>query len=134
MKIIQFIILLMFSSPGWSCVCEEISDGTAFREAKSVLIVQITSTEFKERVEERSMDYVSAKFKVIEVIKGKPGKLNEIRTLKSICELPLVAGELYIIFSRGSKYESINTCTNSSWINLKRDKERIDVVRGLGRR
>lgn len=130
MRFFTVVILMLLASPSWGCECHKLSDAEAFEQATSVFIVQITSTELTEVTDNRAFNYVSAKFRVIETLKGEPGKLKELRSEKGVCELPLVAGELYLIFSDASDYELLNACSSSRWLEKSRnDRESTPLFR-----
>ena len=124
MRTLIVMILLLLSTPSWSCGCNKLSDAEAFEQATSVVIVQITSTELTEVTEKRAFNYVSAKFRVIQTLKGELDKLKELRSEKGVCEFPLLAGERYIVFSTANDstdYQLLNACTSSRWLEKSRN-------------
>ena len=121
MRSIIVVILMLFASPSWSCVCHKLSDAEAFEQAASVLIVRIISTELIEVTGERELNYVSAKFRVIEALKGELDTLKELRSEKGECEIRLLAGEEYIVFSTANEYELLNACSSSRRLEKSRN-------------
>ena len=128
MKTLIVMILMLLSSPSWSCVCNKVSDAVAFEQATSVFIVQITSTEFTEVAGKRVFSYVSAKFRVIETLKGELDKLKELRSEKGECEFPLLAGELYIVCSTANDYELLDACTSSRWLPKSENNRESTII------
>ena len=128
MKTLIVMILMLLSYPSWSCVCNKVSDAVAFEQATSLFIVQITSTEFTEVAGKRVFSYVSAKFRVIETLKGELDKLKELRSEKGECEFPLLAGELYIVFSTANDYELLDACTSSRWLPKSENNRESTII------
>ena len=125
----MFVVLSLFSSLGWGCICDPLSDKDAYERANGVFLVQITQTQYTERTEKGVFSFVSAKYKLIETLKGNLDPPRELRSDKTVCGHPLIAGDYYIIFSVSEEYVHLNNCTNSRWVNLVRDKELIDALR-----
>ena len=105
-------LFLLFSGKAVACSCSSISDEQEFLAAKSVLLVRVTKTEFVE-TSEGGGTAVHGVFKVIQTFKGSRGPLEYLVSDRDSCWRPLIAGELYIIFSHGMEFEAVNICTNN---------------------
>ena len=126
MKVIVIFLASLFAQVTWSCTCVETTDEQAWDAASAVMLVRVTTTRYVPSDSKTEFDVVLASFKVIEIYKGEQGKLLHLKAEKSACEMPLIAGDYYLIYSRGMESESLNSCTRSRWVNLIREKALLD--------
>ena len=123
MKIFAILILALTSGPIWACSCVASTDENEFRSATSVLLVRITETKLVPATTSYESDAVHAQFEVVKMFKGELGVLKYLKSEKDTCERPLLAGELYLVYSRGVEYEHISKCSYSRGISETRDAE-----------
>ena len=116
-------LLLSIANPVFACVCDDATDEEEYKASKSVVLVRITDSQFVRSTKEREFDWVRANFEVIKTYKGDSSGLRYLRSEKVVCEVPLIPGDLYLVFSRGAEYETLNRCTRSRWVNPHRVDE-----------
>ena len=118
------VVFLMLLSPSkvLACSCASVTDEEEYRAAASVLLVRITKTEY---VQSSFVDgpAVHGEFEVIQSFKGNRGPLEYLVSERDSCWRPLIAGELYIIFSHGRAFEPVNICTNNRGVRDAEDAQ-----------
>ena len=122
MRIAALLLSFVFSASAWACKCAETEEAQEYDDAEAVLLVRVVSSEWVPSVDKARFDAVHAKFDVIETYKGSVGNLRYLKSEKVTCEVPLIPGDQYLIYSYGGEYEVLNRCTHSRWINPVRDK------------
>ena len=125
MKFVPVLVLMiaLATSEALACSCHPTTDEEEFRSATSVLLVRITKTEFVPASSSPGQDAVHGQFEVVQSYKGDRGALEYLVSHKNSCWRPLVAGELYIVFSRGAEFERISMCSRSRGVLNEQDAQ-----------
>lgn len=122
-KSILLVIFLVGTRLATACVCVELTDRGEYASASTVVLVRITDTAFVARSGQRAFDWVRANFEVVKTYKGDASTLQYLKSEKVTCEVPLIPGDLYLVFSRGVEFETLSRCSRSRWINPQRVKD-----------
>ena len=126
MKNIIAIVLSLFTNVALACSCLQSTDEEAYKSSSSVLLVRVESTEFIPSTKPMEFDSVRAKFSVIETYKSNGQSLKYLKTEKTTCEMALISGEYYLVYSNGNETKLLNACTRSRWVNRTKEKDLLD--------
>ncbi|MBK8815890.1 MAG: hypothetical protein IPN42_10475 [Methylococcaceae bacterium] len=143
-RITFLICLSIWISPSYACNCPiGTTDELFFSESKLVFRVRITANELrpsqelnvdKSSSEAIGPEYVRAKYRLLEVFKGKPsaeGYLNLlVYTNTGNCAVDLMTGVEYVIFL-DAKDDFIIACSRSFPVFVNENVGRVEKLRKL---
>jgi hypothetical protein len=132
MKALVIASLLHFPIAALASDCVGEKDDVAYTKASSVFLARITRAELVKGHNPAPMfyqetEFVRGSFEVVKVYKGSPlsVKFVDANTSVNASWLPLMVGQLYLIFAGRESSTAINTCTASRHFIEEREEQWI---------
>lgn len=117
MRFLAGLLFLGASADAFACSCQIAPEPEAFAHSKAVFLVRVLKTELIRGERER----VQAQFEVLETFKGNAQSVKKLETSTDMCQLTLIVGAQYLIYSDGEVTKTIGACGNSRWFEANKE-------------